>query len=233
MELVKNFILLFIVNSALAQNKNFIDMPYLETSAKVDTMLTPDRIYISILIAEKDTKGKISVEEQEKKMMEKLKGLGIDITKQLSLKDLSSNFNKSFLRQQEIQKSKLYALLVYDAKTAGKVLLELENESISNVYVEKTAYSKIEELRLELRTKAVIKAKQFAVAMLKPLNQKVGNAIFIADNNNESEARRRSPATKSRVSSSFDKSDSDDYTSNYEFEKIKVEEEVEVKFKIE
>jgi uncharacterized protein len=208
-------------------------MPYLETSAKVDTMVTPDRIYISILIAEKDTKGKVSVEEQEKKMMEKLKGLGIDITKQLSLKDLSSNFNKSFLRQQEIQKSKLYALLVYDAKTAGKVLLELENENISNVYVEKTAYSKIEELRLELRTKAVIKAKQYAAAMLKPLNQKVGMAIFVTDTNNESNDNQLTYSIRRKYESSLNQKSSDDFTSNYEFEKIKVEEAVEVKFKIE
>ena len=33
-----------------AQTKNFIDQPYLETTAKVDTLVTPDQIYLSIYI---------------------------------------------------------------------------------------------------------------------------------------------------------------------------------------
>ena len=35
-----------------AQSKNFIDQPYLETTAKVDSLVKPDRIYLSILIQE-------------------------------------------------------------------------------------------------------------------------------------------------------------------------------------
>ncbi|MFT7250898.1 MAG: lysozyme, partial [Flavobacterium sp.] len=46
---------------SFAQTKNFIDLPYIETSAKVDTLVVPDKIYLNIMITEKDTKGKISV----------------------------------------------------------------------------------------------------------------------------------------------------------------------------
>ena len=55
-----------------SQEKNFIDLPYLETSAKCDTLVTPDRIFLKIVISEKDTKGKISVEELETRSYESI-----------------------------------------------------------------------------------------------------------------------------------------------------------------
>ena len=41
-------------------------MPYIETIGKVDSLVVPDKIYLNIIISEKDTKGKIPVEEQER-----------------------------------------------------------------------------------------------------------------------------------------------------------------------
>lgn len=59
--------LTFVTIHSFSQTKNFIDLPYIETAAKVDTLVVPDRIYLNISIAEQDTKGKIAVEELEKK----------------------------------------------------------------------------------------------------------------------------------------------------------------------
>ena len=107
---------LCIVSFIFSQTKNFIDQPYLETSAKADTLVTPDRIYLDILISEKDTKDKKSIEELEILMEERLKSIGIDIKKQLTLNDLASNFKKYFLKNTDILKTKSYSLIVYDAK---------------------------------------------------------------------------------------------------------------------
>ena len=76
-----SFCLLFSFAVGTAQNKNFLDVPYLETSARVDTLVTPDKIYLNITITEKDSKGKKSVEEQENKMAQEFRGLGIDMDK--------------------------------------------------------------------------------------------------------------------------------------------------------
>ena len=180
--------LIFVTTLSFSQTKNFIDLPYIETSAKVDTLVVPDRIYLTIILTEKDTKGKISLESLEQKMADKLTSIGIDLSKQLVTFDLSSNFKKYFLKQQDILKAKSYSLLVYDGKTAMKVIVDLESENISNVSLEKTEYSKIEQLQLELKTKAILKAKQNALSMANPLNQKVGNAIFISDFNDMPDA---------------------------------------------
>jgi uncharacterized protein len=229
--IIAALMLVLISPSGFTQTKNFIDQPYLETSAKVDTLVTPDRIYLSILITEKDTKGKISVEELENKMADKLKQLNINIEKQLTLSDLSSNFKKYFLRQQDVLKSKSYSLLVYDALTAGKVIAALEEIEIANVDLEKTEYSKIEELQLYLKSKAVQKAKSAAQAMVKPLNQKIGNAIYISDFGSPYLMEREMPKFAIRGASLKNK---EEYKPiDIEFEKIKVESEVKVTFKLE
>ena len=175
-----------------AQNITSIqNIPYVETAASVDTLVVPDRIYMNIRLDENDSKGKISVEELEKRMESALKDAGINIKEQLSLGDLGSNFSKYFLRKKDVSKVKLYELLVYDAESLTKVLVNLEKVKISNVSLKKVEYSKSEELILTLRGKAVSKAKVNADHLVKPLNQKVGPAISINDMNSFN--RRYSP----------------------------------------
>ena len=164
------------------QTKNFIDQPYVETTAKVDTLIKPDVIYLDILIREKDERNKISAEEMETRMMAKLKSLDIDPEKQLTLSDLASNFKRYFLKQKDIMKDKAYELKVYNTQTAGKVIVGLEEIGISNVNLDRTEYAKMEELKLELKSKAVKKAKRQADFLIKPLNQRITHAIYISDN---------------------------------------------------
>ena len=97
-------LLTFLTFQSYSQTKNFIDKPYLETTATVDTLVIPDRIYLSILIMEKDTRGRTSVEELENRMNTKLIALGIDTKKQLTLSDVSSNFRKYFLKNKFVRK---------------------------------------------------------------------------------------------------------------------------------
>lgn len=232
---MKKITLLFILiisASSFSQTKNFLDLPYIETAAKVDTLVIPDRIYLNISFFEKDSKGKMSVEELENKMNEKLKEIGINTEKQLTLNDLASNYKKYFLKQQDIQKNKNYTLLVYNAQIAGKVILALEEIEISNVFLEKTEYSKAEEMILILKGEAILKAKNQAIAMTKPLNQKLGNAIYISDySNNINLLNGRVSGIQIRGNRSLEKEKYDPI--NIEFEKIKIESEVKVTFKLE
>ena len=212
-----------------SQTKNYIDQPFLETSASVDTMVTPDRIYLTIIINEADSKNKVSVEELENSMAGVLKESGVEIKKQLTLSDMSSNFKKYFLKQKDILKYKTYVLEVYDAVTAGGVISGLESVGISNVNVDRVEYSAIESIKIELRSKAVLKAKAQADAMLLPLKQKTGSAIFISDGYSNVNYNSRiiaevqyAPATRQKVK-----------PIDIDFEKIKIQSEISVKFKIE
>ena len=226
-------ILLLVCVKSFSQSKNYLDMPYIETSAKVDTLVIPDKIYFNITITEKDTKGKVSVEELESKMNDKLKLLGISIEKQLSLNDLSSDFEKKFLKLQDILKVKNYTLIVHDAKIVSQVIIGLEEVEVSNVFVEKTEYSKSDEMILYLKNKAVIKAKNQAISMTKSINQKIGNAIFISDLSNITNIiNGRSNSIQLRGIKNFDDNKAN-VPLDIEFEKIKIQAEVKAIFKLE
>ncbi|HZI68874.1 MAG TPA: SIMPL domain-containing protein, partial [Hanamia sp.] len=167
-----------------AQMKNFIDQPYIEVAGNADTLVTPDEIYIQINISEKDTKNKTSVEELERKMYDAIKSLGIDVDKNLTTSDISSNFKNYFLRGKEVLKSKDYLLKVKDAVTATKVFMKLEDLGISNSSIDHVDYSKKEEMKNIMRTRAMVNAKTRAEALTEPLHQKAGRAIYISDNEN-------------------------------------------------
>ncbi len=218
--------------NGFSQTKNFIDQPYLETTTKVDTLVSPDKIYLNIVISESDTKGKISVEELENKMADQLKSIGIDIDQQLKLVDLASNFKKYFLKQKDVLKSKNFTLEVYDAFTAGKVMVGLEKIGISNIKIKRTDYSKIEDLRIELKSKAILRAKEQGEALLEPLGQKLGKAIYISDFNRNFIGSLQGKAAGIQMAYDSEKSKNIDPL-DIQFEKIKVQIEINVKFIIE
>ena len=181
----KSFLIfvMFFVWDLFSAQKNFLDQPYIEVSASVDTLVVPDRIYVSITLNEADSKNKKSVEEQEKQLETILKKLKINTDKDLSVLGYSSDFKKYFLKGQNILKTKKYSLLVRDAYTLGNVIISLEEAGISNTEVEKVEYSKSKELLLELKSEAVKRSRITADKLVKSLNQKAGKALYISDTN--------------------------------------------------
>lgn len=225
-------IALVIVNFAFSQTKNYIDQPYLETSAEADTLVIPDRIYLKITISENDTKNKKSVEELENTMVQKLKLLGIDPSKQLLMNDLESSYKKYVLKSSDVMKTKSYDLLLFDGLTAGKVIQELEKENISNIQLLKTQHSQQEKILADLKRRAIIKAKKNANNIANAIGQKAGNAIYISD------LRETTPANSNLfVNTSFgyssQKLKQEFEPADLNFRKIGFSSSLSVKFKLE
>ncbi len=223
-------IMVYSVALTNAQTKNYIDQPFIEVSGSADTLVTPNEIYIRILLSEKDTKDKISIEILEQKMVAALKGLGLDTEKDLTTSDMISNFKFYLLKSKEVIKTKLYTLKVVDALTTSQVFIKLEEIGISNTSIDRVSHSDIDNLKNTLRTKAIIDAQQRAIALTKPLNQTVGAAIHIVgtDNNVSQQLQGRAAGLKIRGVSSLNESDKE--LAKIEFEKIKVEANVNAKF---
>lgn len=229
----KIFLLLILFSNQIFAQKNYIDQPFIETNAKIDSLVIPDRVYLSINLNEADSKNKKSVEEQEKLLESTLKKLNIDTEKDLSLLDLSSNFKQYFLKNQNVLKSKMYSVLVNNATTAGNILSELEKVGISNVNIDRTEYSKAEELLLHLKSKAVLKSKLTAEELAKALNQKVGKAIYISDTNTMTNTLQgQTQGLKIRGMSKIS-SNKPEESIHVEFQKIRFEVQVDVKYILE
>ncbi|MBL0327116.1 MAG: SIMPL domain-containing protein [Cytophagaceae bacterium] len=218
------------LSDAFGQVKNFIDQPYIEVAGEADTLVTPNRIYLKIIISEKDSRDKISIEELEEKMLTSLKTLNINIEEDLTTRDELSNYKSYFLKNKDILKSKEYILIVKEAATASGVLLELENIGISNISIEKTEHSDFEKFMNYCRTKAIKNAYDKATAMTRPISQSIGNAIHIFDNEAKFDNGFEGALHGVVVSGYSNKNKKKYEQPKIEFEKIKISAFVSVKF---
>jgi hypothetical protein len=162
-------------------DKNFIDQNYIEVTGNSEMEISPDLIYIKILINEKDNKNKTSLSDRENIMISKLKEIGIDINKDLLVKDISSNFKFYWLNKSEILLAKEYQLLVRDGKTASKVFIELENIGISSVTIDRLDNSNIQKYRKEVKIDAIKAAKEKAELLATAIGQSIGRAIYVQE----------------------------------------------------
>jgi hypothetical protein len=210
-----------------AQTKNFIDRPYLEVNGTADSLVVPNEIFIRFTINEKDTKNKVSLEEQERSMFQAIQQLGINAAKNLSVNDMSSNFQYYFLKGKDVLKSREYLLKVATALEAGQVFMALEQLGIANASIDHVDHLGIDAIRNAVRTKAVENAVLKAKALTAPLHQTVGAAIYIGD-----EERYTAPydnrAVKMTVSNIMEKNA--DTQPDISFEKIKVVSNITVRF---
>ena len=233
---MKNLLLLLTVlfsSVAFAQNgeKNFIDQNYIEVVGKAEMEVTPDRIYIQIRLNEKDLKNKESLVEKESDMIKKLEEIGIDVSKDLLVKDISSSFKYYLITKNEILLSKEYQVLVRDSKIVSKILIEIEKVGISNISIERVENSKITEFRKEVKINAIKAAKEKAEYLANAVNQQIGRAIYIKEiDNNNGFITGASNTILIRGSSSLYGSKAS--TPDIEFEKIKLEYSILCKFEL-
>jgi uncharacterized protein YggE len=214
-----------------AQTKNFIDQPYIEVSGSADTLVTPNQIFIKIVISERDSKNKISVEESENKMIAAFKELGINTESDLTTSDMLSSYRFYILKQKDIFKTKEYILKVSTAATASKVFVQLEDLGISNGSIDRVDHTDLESIKNICRTKAIINAKEKAIALTKPISQTVGNAIQITDNESNlvNQLQGRVPGLVITGYGTLKEAKRDDMP-KIEFEKIKVSSTISAKF---
>jgi uncharacterized protein YggE len=176
--------LTIIIFHGFAENdsSNPNDQNYIEVNGYAEEKITPDQIYISISIDEKDFKDR-KLENIEAEMIKKLEKIGINVSENLLVKDYISNFKEYWIKKSDILMAKDYELLVNDAQTAGKVFTELEKIGISNISVARLDHSKLEELKKDVQVKAIKAAKEEALMLVKALGQSLGKAIYIREYN--------------------------------------------------
>lgn len=177
------FVLIMTVLTGYGQEsgKNFIDQNYIEVTGHADKEVTPDNIYLKFYINEKDFK-KQTISEVETTMIRTLFDIGIDVDKNLTIKDYVSNFQHYWILKSDIRLIKEYGLLVNDAKTAGAVFNEFEKIGISTISIDRLEHSEMDKLELEVKVEAMQSAQQKAKAIAASVNQEIGRAILIQEN---------------------------------------------------
>ena len=233
---MKQFILLAFVlliaqfSSAQVGTKNFIDQNYIELNGNAKMEIVPDEIYLNIDLRERDTKNKESIAQLETKMFKALKKIGLDLEKQVKVLDFTSDFQSYWLKKKNVMKSKSFQVLVHNTKSLSNLFAALEKVDISNIQIVRVDHSKMEEFRKELKIKAIKNAKSNAEILTEAIGQEVGRAIYIGQGySNRYEAR---PMAKNMLIRGVASMDMAEAAPQLEFQKIKLEHGIMVRFEL-
>ena len=150
---------------------------YIEVNGVAEKEIAPNEIYLSITINERDSKGKISIDEQQRDMVAVLKKLGVKPAEQLKMMDLTSSY---FKRGNALAKAQ-YELKLTSAVEVARVWRALDELGISQVTVQKVSHTDIETFKKEVRADAMRAARDNARALAEAIDQKAGKCFWIAD----------------------------------------------------
>ena len=150
---------------------------YIEVNGVAEREVAPNEIYLSITINERDSKGKISIDEQQRDMVAVLKKLGVKPAEQLKMLDLTSSY---FKRGNSLAKAQ-YEVKLSSAVEVARVWRALDELGISQVTVQKVSHTDIETLKAEVRADAMRAARDNARALAEAIDQKAGKCFWIAD----------------------------------------------------
>ena len=225
------------VGFAQTGEKNFIDQNYIEVTGKAEWEISPNLIYLKIVLSDKNNKNRETLPEIERKMISKLTEIGIDVNKDLSLIDYVSSL-RAYLLKTNVVLTKQYQLIVRDIKTLEKVFFEFQELGVSNVSISKLEHSEIEQFRKEVKVFAVKAAKEKAELLAISLNQKIGKAIYVqeVENVNRNTLQRSYAGTSSSnmiIRGISSNSSSVSMETDIEFEKIIIESTFLVRFALE
>ena len=153
-------------------------LDYAQTQGTYEKEYDPDEIYLSITIQEKDSKGKISIEEQQQALLETLVANGIDPSKSLQIKELSSNYYK---KGQNMAYGR-YELKLTSLKEFYTIYIALDELGLSDVSIDRIDRSDREQLILEVLTEAMKNARSKAEAIAAADGLKVSRCFYFNDN---------------------------------------------------
>ena len=202
---------------------------YIQTNGRAEMEITPDEFYLQIVINERDSKGKISVESQQRDMVAALKRLGIDVDKQLKVANLSSEF---FKKNTSVASAK-YQLQLGSSAEVGQVWQALSDLGISNVSILKVSHSEIGRYKEQVRIEAVRNARQNAETLAEAIGQRVGKCFYIYDSNSDVLPVMYDNAMLMRSAKAYGTAETAVEEEPLEFKTIRLEYSVQAKFVLE
>jgi len=228
---------LAIIMPSFGQTKSEIEeKPYIEVIGTAEQEIVPDQIYINITLREKyENKEKITIESQEDKLKTSLKEIGVDITN-LALSDANADYVKIRYKTKDVLTKKEYLLKVTNATLVGQVFQKLDKLNINDAFIGKVDHSKMDSLKKELRITAIKAAKNKADYLLGAIGEVTGKALLVretdqANTYNNLNFRGGRVASYSNVRFlDGDKIDNED--EEIQFQKIKIQASIYVKFSI-
>ncbi len=160
------------------------EKPYIEVTGTAEKDIIPDEIYIGIVIHERNMNDKKMIEEQEEKLKSAIKSLGIDL-RNLSLSDANADYVRVPWKKKDVLTRKYYTLKVSTATLVGQVFQKLDSLEITEASISKVSHSKIDSLRKEIKIMAIKAAKDKADYLLATIGEQTGKPLIIRENEHQ------------------------------------------------
>jgi uncharacterized protein YggE len=157
----------------------------IEVSGIAEKEVTPDVINVSISLQEYlDGKKKITIDQLESQLENAVKEAGIakeDFTVN-NVSAWNNTYNKK--KTPDFLASKQYGIKFQDLNKYNQILNKIDPKGIQSTNIESYDYSKMTELKRDLKIQALLAAKEKAAYLLSSINDKVGDAISITEVDN-------------------------------------------------
>ncbi|MGN6637292.1 MAG: SIMPL domain-containing protein [Mucilaginibacter sp.] len=213
-------------SAAFAQN---VDLRRkIEVTGTAEQEVTPDIINVSVSLQEyMNGRTKITIDELEGQLESAVKSAGIP-KENFMINNVSAwNNNLQRKKNPDFLAAKQYSLRLHDLNKFDKILSAVDPKGVQSTYIESYDYSKMADVKRELKIQALLAAKEKATYLLSSIGEKLGRPIDITETeNNNYPTPRLYAANKSlAVANSTAESDID-------FKKIKLNFQVQAIFEI-
>jgi len=207
--------------------------PYIYVTGTAIMEVVPNEIYLKIILSEENRSDKLSLGKIEELFLDALEKLQIN-KENLSLADAGSDLIQIPWHGKKIIKSKKFLLMVKDVNTLSKLIDELAELDITNINVYRVNHSNLDEFKKQVRIKAILNAKEKAEYLTRAIGKDLGDLMEITENvinyipRNPYDAIANTVGGVSQHSASYESNNA----AQIEFEKIKLEFSINIKYKI-
>ncbi len=201
----------------------------IEVSGIAEKEVTPDIINVSISLQEYlNGKTKVTIDQLESQLENAVKEAGI-AKEDFTINNVSA-WNNTYNKKKtpDFLASKQYSIRFRDLNKYDQILSKIDPKGIQSTNIDSYDYSKIAELKRDLKIQALLAAKEKATYLLNSINDKVGDAISITevDNSNFPTPRPMMFANKAMVANAAPAE------SDIDFKKIKLSFQINAVFEI-
>lgn len=159
----------------------------IEVTGIAEKEVTPDIINVTISLQEYlDGKKKTTIDQLENQLETAVKTAGL-AKEDFTISNVSA-WNNSLQKKKnpDFLASKQYSVRFHDLNKFNEILSKVDPKGIQSTYVESYDYSKMLQLKQELKIQALLSEKEKATYLLNSINEKVGRPINITETDNSS-----------------------------------------------
>lgn len=211
----------------------------IEVTGSAEMEFIPNEIYMTFTLKEylDAAKKKVKLESIKNDFLTLCKVVGI-ADSNISISSYTGNerwdyyWYKRRKTEPDFMSSISYAVKVSSPDKLDKMVASLNENAIDNFYIGKASHSDIEQLRKEVKTKALIASKTKADYLAKSIGEELGEALLIQEIENSYNSYYSNALSNSNMVSQTAMSMEGDNSSGPNFQKIKLRYEMKVEFKL-